>query len=197
MNPIKLIPLHAGRAEVWSNGAEQHAVHLTYDISAYFSQWPDAQPSVAFERADGEKYPHAWELDGTVLHIPLMLADTEHRGTCKCMITLTSGDGRANTTVFYGSVTSGIDTLGETPTEPELGVIEQVNAAADRAEAAVSVLKSDNAGKLLYIDADGNAQPLALGEGLKIVDGVLTIEARIARAIVGMTLSGQINVGEV
>ena len=136
MEPIKLIPLHVGRAEVWASGAENHSVHLTYDVSNYLKSWPDAQPSVAFERADGETYPHAWEMDGPVLHIPLLLADTEIPGMCKCMITMLSGDGRANTVVFYGSVTEGIDSLGEEPADPMLGIIEQVNLAAADANAA-------------------------------------------------------------
>ena len=138
MEPIKLIPLHSGRAEVWSNGAENLSVHLTYDVSNYLKSWPDAQPSVAFERADGEKYAHAWELDGPVLHIPLLLADTETPGMCKCMITMISGDGQTNTAVFCGIVTEGVSTLGKAPSEPELGIIEQVNAAAARAEAAAN-----------------------------------------------------------
>lgn len=146
MEPIKLIPLHSGRAEVWSNGAENLSAHLTYDISNYLKAWPDAQPSVAFERADGEKYAHVWHLEGAVLHIPLLLADTEKSGVCKCMITLTSGDGRTNTIVFYGSVTEGIDSLGEAPTEPMLGVIEQVNAAAARAEAAAGRAQTGGGG---------------------------------------------------
>lgn len=136
MEPIKLIPLHQGRAEVWANGAENESVHLTYDVSNYLKAWPDAQPSVAFERADGEKYPHAWELDGPVLHIPLLLSDTEISGMCKCMITMLSGDGRANTVVFYGSVTQGIDSLGEEPADLMLGIIEQVNLAAADAHTA-------------------------------------------------------------
>lgn len=159
MEPIKLIPLHSGRAEVWSNGAENLSVHLTYDISNYLKSWPDAQPSVAFERADGEKYPHAWELDGPVLHIPLLLADTETPGMCKCMITMLSGDGRANTMVFYGSVTKGIDSLGEAPTDPELGIIEQVNqAAADANAAKVGAENAQTAAE----EAQGNAQDAAI-----------------------------------
>lgn len=139
MNPIKLIPLHPGHTENWSAGAEQYAVHLTYDISSYRSVWPNAVPSVAFERADGHKYAHAWELQGDILHIPLLLADTQLPGVCKCMITLTAGDGQTNTAVFCGNVMQGIDTLGEAPAAPEMGIIEQVNAAAARAEAAAGL----------------------------------------------------------
>lgn len=136
MEPIKKILLQQGRSEAWANGAENQSVHLTYDIGAHLSVWPDAVPSVAFERADGSKYPHAWELEGTILHIPLLLADTEVPGSCKCMITLTQGDGRSNTAIFYGVVTRGIDSLGEEPEEPMLGVIEQVNRAAADAHTA-------------------------------------------------------------
>lgn len=148
MEPIKLIPLHQGRAEVWANGAENESVHLTYDISNHLKAWPDAAPSVAFERADGEKYAHAWELDGPVLHIPLLLADTEIPGMCKCMITLLSGDGRANTVVFYGNVTQGIDSLGEVPADPMLGIIEQVNEdAAEAYQSQQAAKESENAAK--------------------------------------------------
>lgn len=136
MTPIKLVPLNTGRAEVWSNGTENCSVHLTYDLSNYFKAWPGAQPSVAYERADGEKYPHAWERVGDVLHIPILLADTAVAGISKCMITVNSGDGRANTVVFSGRITKGIDSLGEVPDEPLKGIIEQINEAVVRCETA-------------------------------------------------------------
>ncbi len=136
MEPIKLVPLKAGRAEIWSNGAENCAVHLTYDLGSYLRIWPDAVPTVAYERADGEKYPHAWERDGNTLHIPILTADTATAGICRCMITMHLGDGRANTVVFTGRVSQGIDSLGEEPPDPLKGVIEQINEAVARAEAA-------------------------------------------------------------
>lgn len=175
MEPIKLIPLHQGRAEVWANGAENQSVHLTYDISNHLKAWPDAQPTVAFERADGEKYPHAWELDGPVLHIPLLLADTEIPGMCKCMITMLSGDGRANTVVFYGSVTEGIDSLGKEPDEPSRGIIEQVNAAAARAEAAADRAESGGTGGGSGGGSTGGGVDFVTNETLKLENGVLSV----------------------
>lgn len=146
MNPIKLIPLHIGQAETWANGTENLSVHLTYNLSSHLKFWPDAQPTVAFERADGQKYAHSWSLEGNILHIPLLQADTEIPGVCKCMITLRSGDGQMNTCVFCGRVIPGIDTLGETPSDPALGIIEQVNAAAARAEAAANRAQNGGSG---------------------------------------------------
>ena len=156
MEPIKLIPLSKNRAEIWSNGAENSAVHLTYDLSSYLKIWPGATPTVAYERADGEKYAHAWELDGNVLHIPLFTVDTAIAGISKCMITVKSGDGRANTMVFSGRVTKGIDSLGEEPTAMMLGVIEQVNAAVERAEAAAEEIKNILQQLQAVTEGDGN-----------------------------------------
>ena len=137
MKPIKEISLHPGRTETWSTGTENCAVFLTCDLSAYLAVWPDAQPAVAFERADGTKYAHSWTLVGRVLHVPLLRADTEIPGVCKCMISVLSGDGQANTATYCGRVTPGIDTLSEPPAAPEQGVIEQVNAAAAKAQSAL------------------------------------------------------------
>ena len=55
----------------------------------------------------------------------------------------------------------------------------------------------ENSGKLLFVNEKGTLSPLTLGAGLKIVDGVLTIEASIAKAVAGMALAGQVKVGEV
>ena len=187
MQPIRTIQLREGRMNEWARGVENAAVCLTYDMGDVLAVWPDAQPSVAFERADGAKYAHEWERDGDVLYIPLTLADTETAGVCKCVISMMRGDERANTVVFYGNVTQGIDSIGDAPTQPEMGIIEQCNDAAVRAEhAAQQVINAsadkldsnqgvENAGQLLYISADGAVIPLRLGSGLEIVDGVLRV----------------------
>lgn len=142
MNPIKEISLHPERAEVWSSGAENLAVHLTYDLTPFLTVWPDATPSVAFERADGQKYAHIWALQGNILHIPLLQADTAVPGACKCMISVHAGDGQANTAVFCGRVMPGVDSLDEPPADPQQGVIEQVTAAAVQAQQALNNLQS-------------------------------------------------------
>lgn len=143
MEPIKQIELKAGRAETWSNGAENCAVDLTYDLSSYLKMWPNAQPTVAFERADGEKYPHEWTRDGNTLHIPVTITDTATAGVCRCVITMRNGDGRANTVVFTGRVAQGIDSLGEVPDEPLRGIIEQINEAVVRCETAAEAINAN------------------------------------------------------
>ena len=183
MQPIKLIPLRNGRMEKWSNGAENNAVALTYDMSAVLAIWPDAVPSVAFERADGVKYAHACERDGAMLRIPLTTADTAVHGTCKCVVTMTNADGTANSVVFYGAVTQGIDSLGDMPDAPAAGIIEQCNDAARRAE--TSAESANAAADRAEQAATGNI-PIASGDTLGVVkvgdglsitkDGTLTAD---------------------
>lgn len=190
MQPIRLIPLRAGRTEAWSNGAENNAVVLTYDMSAVLAIWPDAVPSVAYERADGEKYAHPCERDGAVLHIPLTLPDTAVPGMCKAVVTMTNADGKANSTVYYGTVSQGIDTLGDTPDDPAQGVIEQVNNAATRAK--ISAERADAAADRAEQAATGNI-PIAsadvlgvvkVGDGLSIAkDGTLSADGVTADEI--------------
>lgn len=43
---------------------------------------------------------------------------------------------------------------------------------------------AENAGKLLYVGADGYATVLTLGAGLKIVNGVLTITSAVVTAAI-------------
>ena len=140
MNPIHLISLCEGQPQVWSRGTEQHAVHLLCDISPWLRAWPLAAVHVAFERPDGQKYDHAFTLEGQTVHIPLLLADTAVPGLCKCAVTLRTQDAQANTCVYCGYVTQGVDSLGEAPDDVQQGVIEQT-----RQILAQSVLESAQA----------------------------------------------------
>ena len=182
MIPIKTIPLVTGRAEEWANGCEQYAVHLTYDLKPLLEKWPDAMPSVAFERADGEKYPHEWEQEEDVLHIPLTKADTAIAGLCKCVVTVISGDGQHNSDVFHGRVSQGLDTLGEEPDEPMQGIIEQVNGAAVRAESAANNAADD--AQAAHADAEtANAAALAAGaQAQNAASAAVRSESGAARA---------------
>ena len=146
MEPIRKIPLLEGRVETWSSGCEQYATYLVYNMAPILEKWPDAVPSVAFTRADDESYAHIYMIEDQQLLIPLMLADTEMPGRCKCMVTMTDVGGRTNSTIYHGNVLQGIDTLGEEPSDPQLGIIEQVNGAVVRAENAAEIATGTVAG---------------------------------------------------
>lgn len=167
MQPIKIIPLHAARTGSWSNGTEQGAVWLSADLSLFASVWPQGQPAVSFERADGQKYAHACRMEDNLLYIPLDYADTEVPGLCKCAVSWLDGEREVRTTVYYGHVQQTITTLGAAPTEPEKGIIEQVNAAAVRAEKAADRAEAaGGGGGGFYFETD---------ETLTLENGVLSV----------------------
>lgn len=57
---------------------------------------------------------------------------------------------------------------------------------------------AENAGKLLYIGADGIVVPLTLGNGLEIVNGILMLtNAAVTEAICGRAVCGEIICGGV
>ena len=133
MNPIKVIPLSEMYTAVWGKQGENNAVHLSFDLTGWENAWPDSAAAVAFRRADGKEYAHAYKREGNTLLIPVLNYDTEIAGSCAVAISWLDNGNEARSVVIDGRVNPSIVSLGETPTPPEKGVIEQVNAAAANA----------------------------------------------------------------
>lgn len=134
MNPIKVIPLSEMYTAVWGKQGENNAVHLSFDLTGWENAWPDSAAAVAFRRADGKEYAHAYKREGNTLLIPVLNYDTEIAGSCAVAISWLDNGNEARSVVIDGRVNPSIVSLGETPTPPEKGVIEQVNAAAANAD---------------------------------------------------------------
>lgn len=133
MNPIKVIPLSEMYTAVWGKQGENNAVHLSFDLTGWENAWPDSAAAVSFRRADGKEYAHAYKREGNTLLIPVLNYDTEIVGSCAVAISWLDNGNEARSVVIDGRVNPSIVSLGETPTPPEKGVIEQVNAAAANA----------------------------------------------------------------
>lgn len=133
MNPIKVIPLSEMYTAAWGKQGENNAVHLSFDLTGWGNAWPDGAAAVAFRRADGKEYAHAYKREGNTLLIPVLNYDTEISGSCAVAISWLDNGNEARSVVIDGRVNPSIVSLGETPTPPEKGVIEQVNAAAANA----------------------------------------------------------------
>lgn len=133
MNPIKVIPLSEMYTAVWGKQGENNAVHLSFDLTGWENAWPDSAAAVSFRRADGKEYAHAYKREGNTLLIPVLNYDTEIAGPCAVAISWLDNGNEARSVVIDGRVNPSIVSLGETPTPPEKGVIEQVNAAAANA----------------------------------------------------------------
>lgn len=133
MKPIKIISLSEMHTSVWGKQGEHNAVQLSYDLTGWEKAWPDGSPSVAFRRADGKEYAHTFAREGNTLLIPVLDYDNEIAGSCSVVISWVYNGNEARSVIINGRVNASIVSLGEAPTAPEKGVIEQVNAAASSA----------------------------------------------------------------
>ena len=135
----------------------------------------------------------------------ILTADIPNRllqrdGTLKVWAVVHTADGRQTLRNAYLSVRARAKPDDYVYTETEImdyrKVAEDLAAVAEDLQTAKAELKEDvaavaaiadgkldkrqpvaDAGKLLYVSPDGAVMPLALGEGLEIVDGVLRVTA--------------------
>lgn len=141
---------------LWGYTGEDGATLLTYDIAKWLGKWPQGVPVCAYRRADGKEYAHACTLSGTQVEILLGKADAAREGVCMLTVGLLC-DGRvAKSALFSGRVNRSVNSLGEIPDDPENGIIEQVNAAAVRAEEAAQ--RAEAAEENVYAPSAGVEQ---------------------------------------
>lgn len=178
MRPIKIISLSEMHSAVWGKQGEQNAVFLSYDLTGWSNAWPNGAPAVAFERADGLKYAHDYLHEGNTLLIPVSRADTEKAGVCKLTISWIYAANEARSVIICGSVLPSIVSIGEKPTDPQLGIIEQVNAAAVRAEKAAERAEAaggSGGGGSSGGGSTGGGVDFVTDETLSLKNGVLSV----------------------
>ncbi len=155
MTPIKVIPLSEMYTAVWGKQGEHNAVQLSYDLTGWENAWPDGGAAVAFRRADGKEYAHTFEREGNTLLIPIVDYDTEIPGSCAVVISWIENGNEARSVVIDGRVNASIVSLGKTPTSPENGLIEQLNAvAADADSSEMAAKEAKNAAEAAQTAAE-------------------------------------------
>ena len=74
------------------------------------------------------------------------------------------------------------------------GVLTERKIPAEYLPDSLDAIDKVNAGKLLYVDADGYLQPVTLGRGLQLTNGVLSVTGAISNA--GTSALGEATLGE-
>lgn len=74
------------------------------------------------------------------------------------------------------------------------GVLTERKIPAKYLPESLSAVDKGNAGKLLYVDADGHLQPVTLGSGLQLTNGVLSVTGAISNN--GTSSLGEATLGE-
>lgn len=164
-------------------------------------QW-DTDRSIEVRLCDGESvnevhYAHAEDDIAPVVKVQdydgRMFADIpnillQRFGTLKVWAVVYTEDGRQTLRNAYLSVRARAKPDDYVYTETE--IMDYRKVAEDLAAvAAITDRKLDkqqsvaDAGKLLYIDSNGEIRPLTLGKGLEIVDGVLRVTAAAAEDV--------------
>lgn len=149
------------------------------DVASWLGKWPDMTFSVWLTRpGETTSYPAGnVRMDGTVLIWTPDGYDTEHPGQGKLEILglTTGGERRKLTGDGVCTMISGT-TLASTsqPGAAEIPWVQKVLEAAKELKEMLAFAPED-AGKLVYIGADGKLMPIALGDGLEIVGGVLRV----------------------
>lgn len=157
------------------SGVEQ----IGFDLGPWLRKWPDMECSIWLTRP-GESTAYQagatrmeeteliWTPDGYDTEIP-------GRGTIEILGRTPDGERRKLTGI-------GVDTMIRSTTlastsEPGETNIPWVDKVLEAAKTLKELLAftADDAGKLVHIGADGKLIPLALGDGLEIVGGVLRV----------------------
>lgn len=164
-------PLHEGESKAHTFVAKAVrdgvAVDLTgLPVTAYYNFNNETMPLSECEIVNGEAKVTLSE----ACYIPCIF---------DLLVMVGSGDERSCILWVHGAVR---DSMNDTVYDPENVVpnLPELMALIDtmRNYDAVKLdanLGSQHAGNLLYVSADGSVQPLTLGTGLQIVDGVLRV----------------------
>lgn len=166
---------------VYVCGNSDYTVHFDFD-----AEW-DAYKTKTARFIFGSKYKDV-VFDGNECPVPVIA------NAYGLNVGVFAGDLHTSTPAYVETERSILCGFGF-PADPDPDVYAQI---MEKLNAISSGYGVDNAGKLVYIGHDGKLIPLALGDGLAIVDGVLCLTNRqVAEAICGEVLCGNAICGEV
>lgn len=164
---------------------ENKAREIAIDISPLARAWPELTAQLVARRpGESDVYPCAMRREEDVLYWLVTGSDTAVAGYGEARVQMIGEDGRiAKSAIVQTVIKGGME--GEMRTDPPPTITPWINAMLEQIRETVSGYLhanqgAENAGKLLHIGADGAITPLALGDGLAIRDGVLSVTGAIA-----------------
>ena len=196
-------------------GKEGEGNHLAlrFDTAVWREAYPEAEILLWVTPPVGDGYFAALDEQSGDVIWTVTQADTAHEGSGE--IELILRDAQTGTTIKSATARTLVKkspSHAEGGDPPEAhnpwwekvlaairGVVRSVNGVLPDEDGNVTIetggVKEDqgaeNAGKLLYVGTDGKVTVLALGEGLEIIDGMLTVTSvRVTEAICGEAVCG-------
>ena len=170
-------------------GNSDYLIEFSFD-----AEWDEYQTKTARFIFDDRSYADV-VFTGTQCRVPVL------KNTHDVIVGVFAGNLRTTTPAYLRAQRS-ILCGGGVPADPDPDVYAQIMELLHNTTGSGDKLDKDqganNAGRLLYVSDSGMVLPLVLGNGLQIVDGVLTItNLQAVRAICGTVTVGQTKCGEV
>ena len=159
---------------------ENRARTIAIDIAQMKKTWPTFVP-VLLVRRPGETQVYACRthIEDGIMYWEVTDADVAKAGEGELRIHMVDAEGRiAKSRITSTTVIGGMDgEMNKDPPEAIKPWIDEVLAAAQEIRAGYVPIDqgAENAGRLLYVRADGKLAPLTLGDGLVIENGVLRL----------------------
>lgn len=134
--PIRMINAEEGTM-MWGYKGENRATEIEICVTEMKTLWEGGVPTISFRRADGREYAHEvdymenWEY----AYVPLIAQDTEKAGACAVTLNWMWNGRVAKTETYHGMILESVNGQSDAP-GADVTLLEQMNAAAARAEAA-------------------------------------------------------------
>ena len=165
------------------------------DVRSQLAKYPEASFAVRLENPSGVTYDavKVEMKDGQLIWI-VTDTDTSAAGEGRIQIVMYGAEGEIDKTQQGKTIVGHSLNGGGKPPDPVQAWLDTAQELAKRAEEAAQKAKeeadraenavprgfgSENAGKLVFIGADGKLVPLKLGNEFEIADGVLRIKGQI------------------
>lgn len=139
---ITITALPSRIINIGRRGENEHR-RVVFDISEYLAQYPDATFGLIHSPASATAYPVATvAVENDQLVWTVTSSDVTSEGQGRCELIVRQGDAIAKSIIYMTQVLPALDAAGEAPEPWEswqsqmIGIAGEVDASADRAEAA-------------------------------------------------------------
>lgn len=177
---VTITALPSRLISIGRRGENEHR-RVAFDISEYLAQYPDATFGLIHSPSGATAYPvAAVAVENDQLIWTVTSSDVVGEGQGRCELIVRDGDTIAKSIIYMTQVLPALDAAGEAPEpweswqERMIGIAADVDASADRAEAASEAVQNlgatattlepgDNATVTKSVDPETGAVTLAFG----------------------------------
>lgn len=157
---------------------ENEAVRVAFDLSELLASFPGGSPLLLMQRhGDTEAYPITLQTDGDTAYWSVSKSDTDRPGWGRCELQWNAGSALVKSCTYVVSVAPALEAGTTPPDEPSKRWFEAIQSQiGDLSDLTTSAKRNLVAAINEAVrSGGGGGMPYELGETLKLVDGVLSV----------------------